>query len=401
MKITHLIASLFIVLCTSAAWFLLGSALSYRSNVSSSEMQAEVAGVWGPDLTQEHPQAWFETPNAPNGRALVMPSKTQAQVDLISEPKQRGLLWHRTYQVTFSGDYTFTNPTKIPQTFYISFPLPKDTAGLQGFKFELGENDSSAQALPASSGVVTRAILLPPSGSILLHTGYQTRGTNTWKYRFPDNRRIAGFELTMRTNFTEINFPVGSGSASRRSQDANGFVLKWDYPEVLAAPAIGMDMPKHLNAGPVASRIAFFAPISLLFFVTIILLISGILGIPLHPMHIFFVAAGFFAFHLLFAYLVDLLQLLPSFAISATCSLLLVCGYLKAVGGNRLFKVALPAQGIYLVLFSASFFIDGLTGITLAILSVITLGLLMFLTAQMDWRIFFEKKPPSLPKPAI
>ena len=103
MKITHLIASLFIVLCTSAAWFLLGSALSYRSNVSSSEMQAEVAGVWGPDLTQEHPQAWFETPNAPNGRALVMPSKTQAQVDLISEPKQRGLLWHRTYQVTFSG----------------------------------------------------------------------------------------------------------------------------------------------------------------------------------------------------------------------------------------------------------------------------------------------------------
>jgi hypothetical protein len=81
----------------------------------------------------------------------------------------------------------------------------------------------------------------------------------------------------------------------------------------------------------------------LLFVVTIILLSSGILGIPLNPMHIFFVPAGSFAFHLLVAYLVDLLQLLPSFVISATCSLLLVCGYLNAVGGNRLFKIALTA----------------------------------------------------------
>jgi hypothetical protein len=36
------------------------------------------------------------------------------------------------------------------------------------------------------------------------------------------------------------------------------------------------------------------------------------------------------------------------------------------------------------VLFSASFFINGLTGITLAILSVITLALLMVLTAKID-----------------
>ena len=77
--------------------------------------------------------------------------------------------------------------------------------------------------------------------------------------------------------------------------------------------------------------------------------------------------------------------------------MILVCGYLKAVGGNGLFRIALPAQAIYLVLFSASFFIDGLTGITLAILSVITLSLLMFLTAKTDWKTFFTKKPPAIP----
>ncbi len=397
MKILHLVASVIIVACTAVAWFLLGSTLSYRTQVSSAEMQAEVSGVWGPDLVQEHPLAWFETPNAPNGKAQVLPSATEMNVSLVSEPKRRGLLWHRTYDVDLKSDYTFTNPTKIPQTFYISFPLPRDTAGLQGFEFRLGENDSAAQAAPGTSGVVTRAILLPASGAVTLHTGYRTRGTNTWKYFFPDSRRIAGFKLTMRTNFPEINFPVGTGSPSHRSQNQDGFTLVWDYPDVLAAPAIGMDMPKRLNAGPVAARIAFFAPVSLLFFVTIVLLVGGIRGISLHPMHVFFIAAGFFAFHLLFAYLVDLLPLVPSFGIATACSMLLVCGYLKAVGGNVLLKIAFPAQAVYLVLFSASFFIDGLTGITLAVLGVVTLALLMLLTARIDWKIFFIKRRPPIP----
>ncbi len=130
-------------------------------------------------------------------------------------------------------------------------------------------------------------------------------------------------------------------------------------------------------------------------------MIGGMKGIPLHPMHVFFISAGFFAFHLLFAYLVDLLPLIPSFTISAATSVLLVCGYLKAVGGKGLFKIALPAQTVYLVLFSASFFVDGLTGITLAVLGVVTLALLMFLTARIDWKIVFGKKPPAIPSSGL
>ena len=141
-------------------------------------------------------------------------------VNLFSRPKQRGLLWHRTYDVDLKADYVFTNPTRIPQTFYISFPLPENTAGLNGFELRLGDADESAQATPGPSGVVTRAILLPASGSVTLHTAYRTRGTNTWKYVFPDNRRISGFQLTMRTNFSEINFPVGTGSPTKRTLTA-------------------------------------------------------------------------------------------------------------------------------------------------------------------------------------
>ncbi len=392
MKASHLTASLAIVACTAVAWLVLGSALSRRTADSTTAMRAEVSGVWGPPVTQKHPEAWFDTPNAPGGRARVLPTSSKVMIDLTSDPKRRGLLWHRTYDAKFSGDYVFTNPTKIPQTFYISFPLPQGTSGLHGFRCQLGGNAEDPQGAPASSGIVTRAILLPASGSVTLSAAYATRGTDTWDYAFPDNRRITGFVLAMRTNFAEINFPVGTGSPSRRSGDARGFRLEWDYPDVLAAPAIGMDMPKQLNAGPVAARIAFFAPVSLLFFVTVLLLIGGMKGAPLHPMHVFFVSAGFFAFHLLFAYLVDLLPMPAGFALAAATSVLLVCGYLHAVGGKQLLRIALPAQVVYLVVFSASFFIDGLTGITLSVLGVLTLALLMMLTARVDWKKQFDRK---------
>lgn len=394
MKITHLIASLAIVACTAVAWFILATAMSQRTRESSQTMSQEVAGLWNPALEQKHPEAWYETPNAPGGRAALLPASSLVEVDLKFVPKQRGLFRHRTYDVAFKADYVFVNPTRIPQTIYLSFPLPAGAEKLEGFEFRLGGTQGSE-----SAGLATRAVVLPASGSVTLHAGYQTRGTGSWVYGFPDKRRIAGFILKMRTDFNDINFPVGTGSPrdEDRKNNGNGWDLVWNYPDVLAVPSIGMDMPKLLNAGPVATRIAFFAPVSLVFFITVLLLVGGLKGVPLHPMHVFFISAGFFAFHLLFAYLVDLVPIYPSFAIAAVVSLVLVSGYLRVVGGRTLFMVALPAQLAYLVLFSASFFFDGLTGITLTICGVSTLAWLMFLTARVDWRTHFTRREEKIP----
>lgn len=399
MKITHLLASMAIVGCTAVAWFILATAMSRRTQESSTTMSREVAGVWNPALEQKHPEAWFETPNAPGGRAMILPNSSDVGVILKFVPKQRGLFRHQTYDITFKAEYEFMNPTRIPQTIHVSFPLPAGAEKLEGFEFRLGDAKDTEPFRPNASGHATQAVVLPASGKITLHAGYQTRGTGSWVYGFPDKRRIAGFILKMRTDFAEINFPVGTGSP--RDEDrrfiGDGWDLVWNYPDVLAVPSIGMEMPKLLNAGPVATRIAFFAPVSLVFFVTVVLLVGGLKGVPLHPMHVFFVSAGFFAFHLMFAYLVDLIPIHTSFAIATAVSLALVGGYLRAVGGNALFKVALPAQTAYLVFFSASFFFDGLTGITLTICGVSTLAWLMFLTAKVDWRMHFSRREKTTP----
>ncbi|MEM9235531.1 MAG: hypothetical protein AAGB14_02050 [Verrucomicrobiota bacterium] len=408
MKATHLILSLGIVACTAIAWFVLGSAIESRTLQSTTTMQQEVEGVWGPALVQKHPHAWFASPNVASGRAMVLPSESRVGIDLLSEPKRRGLIWHQTYLGAFSGDYVFTNPTRIPQTLFLEIPLPEKASGLRDFEFVVnGQAEGERRPLRAN-GHIKHAELVPAGGTVSVRLAYRANGTGSWSYDFPDPGRISGFSLGMTTNFEDINFPVGTASPTARKLDGEAWDLSWDYPDVLSAPNIGMDMPKTLNAGPVAERIAFFAPVSLLFFVTVLLLIASLKGVTLHPMHIFFVSAGFFGFHLLFAYLVDLMSLYLSFGVATVVSLVLVCGYLRAVGGAKLLKVALPAQVAYLILFSFSFFFDGLTGIVLSVVSVGTLALLMALTAKVDWnRVFVGRRagrvapvPPEL-KPGV
>ncbi len=392
MKPLQLLASAAILACTAVAWLVLGAAVTQRADTFSRSTSSDVGDVWGPPLTQTHPSAFFLTPNGRNGRTTILPTASTIETRLSSEPKKRGLLWHKTYQLHFSGTYQFTNPTRIPQTLYVRFILPEASRGLHEFTFDLGGENSDKSAPAARDGIITRAIPVPAGGTVPLTVSYLARGTDSWNYQFPDSRRITDFKLTMSTDFPDINFPTGTGSPTHRKQSDTGWNLAWDYPDVLNAHSIGMDMPEKLNAGPVAARMAFFAPVSLLFFVTVILLIGGMRGISLHPVHVFFISAGFFAFQLLFAYLVDLLPIVTSFTISALVSLALVSGYLRAVGGNALFKIALPAQLAYMVLFSASFFFHGLTGITITCGAIATLAILMTLTAKVDWKTVFTSQ---------
>src|SRR6185436_1264169 len=98
---------------------------------------------------------------------------------------------------------------------------------------------------------------------------------------------------------------------------------------------IGMDAPNKLNPGPFAARVTFFAPVSLLFFVTVLVMLGVLRGRSLHPMNYFFLAAAFFAFHLLLAYLVDHVDVNVAFVIAAGTSMALVISYLRLVAGRR------------------------------------------------------------------
>lgn len=391
MTTKRLLAIALIFAATTVGWFILGASLTQRSGERSSSLGAEVAGGWGPAMDQPHPIVYHTSPASVDGKKRLAPAATKINVALSYEPRKKGLLRYRTYVVDFQADYTIENPTPITQTLYVSFQFPAAEASYEDFSFKLGDTVSTKSAAAAAG--VTEAVTLAPGASAPLRVAYRSRGLDHWGYNFGEATRVRNFSLTMTTDFDEIDFPVGTASPSQRSRASSGWQLIWNYPDVIGAQPIGMAMPGLLNPGPVAMRITFFAPVSLLFFFTVLIIVGLLRGVNLHPMNYFFLAAGFFAFQLLFAYLVDLLPLGFAFSIAAFVSLGLVGAYLRAVAGATFGWIAVAAQFAYLVLFSYSFFFEGLTGLTITVGAIVTLALLMTLTARVNWAAKFSGVP--------
>ena len=403
MTFKRILAIGFIFLCTAAAWFILGGALTARSHQANANLTMEALENWGPSLCQQHPVVSYASPTCAGGRKEIAPTASRIRTDIEYAPAKRGLVQFRTYDTDFKGTYTVTNPLPIRQTLYFRFRLPAEQ--LNGFdRFSLSIDGANRNRHP-EGGVVTEALDLDAGASAEIQVSYHGKGTDRFLYRFDEMPRVLDFELEMTTNFPDYDIPSGCRSASAKSPhpETGGLKFLWSFGEGLGAAGIGMDMPNVLNPGPVAARMTFFAPVSLLFFFAVLLIVSAVKNVSLHPMHFFFLAAGCFAFQLLFAYLVDLIPAKFAFAVSAGVSLLLIGCYLRAVAGWGFARLALLAQFAYMTLFSYSFFIDGLTGITITLGAVVTLAILMAFTAKTDWSAIFRRQPkpnkPATPPP--
>jgi inner membrane protein involved in colicin E2 resistance len=201
----------------------------------------------------------------------------------------------------------------------------------------------------------------------------------------------------MRTNFARVDFPDNTLSPTDRRRAGGGWELTWAYRSLLSGFRISMAMPEHLQPGPLAGRISYFAPVSLLFFFFLMWTITTLRGIDLHPMNYFFLAAAFFAFHLLLAYTVDHVSIHLAFAICSLVSIALVVSYLRLVVGLRFAAVeAGLAQLVYLVLFSYAFFFEGYTGLAVTIGAILTLFVVMQLTGRIRWDETFADAPRPL-----
>ena len=172
----------------------------------------------------------------------------------------------------------------------------------------------------------------------------------------------------------------------RKKFVAGGWLLNWRYSDLVSGFQIGMTMSEKLQPGPLAGEISFFAPVSLFFFFFLMFIITTMRDIDLHPMNYFFLAAAFFAFHLLLAYLVDHISIHAAMLISSLVSIALVVSYLRLVVGIHFaLREAGIAQLIYLVLFSYAFFWKGFTGLSITIISILTLFAVMQATGKIRW----------------
>ena len=397
-----IIAITFIFICASVAWAILGATIFARTYDSGALSSSKVASTWGASQNQGPPTATFITPNpkeanvVENGKLIQktfiedrtnwMPlESSKVKVDLDLEHRQKGLLWYSTYKVRFNGVYTFRNTSDKEQnvTFHLNFPTTQ--AIYDNLTFLV---DGNPVAIANESNAAKAAVNIGAGKTAQLEVGYSSQGLNEWRYSFGSDSvtQVKDFDLQMTTNFKDIDFPENTLSPSEKYETSKGWALTWSYKNLLSGYQIAMVMPEKLQPGPLAGRISLFAPVSLFFFFFLMLIITTMRGIDLHPMNYFFLAAAFFSFHLLLAYLVDHVSIHASFAISAAVSVFLVVSYLRLVVGTRFAtREAALAQFIYLVMFSYAFFLKGFTGLAITIGSVLTLFVVMQVTGRIRW----------------
>ena len=406
--VKRIVAIILIFLCTSVAWGILGATIFTRTYSSDDRLSDRVVSIWGAPQRQTPPSASFEqlvpktTETVVNGKTVTQTVKESVTVPLLLEAsrvdvslaldhRQKGLLWYSTYKVAFSGVYTFRNPSDKKQEVNFKLDYPASQAIYDDLVFTV---DDAPVALTNEQKAAHATAAVGPGQAATLRVAYNSQGLDEWRYGFGgDVAQVKDFVLRMRTDFDGIDFPENALSPSEKRETGDGWELEWAYKNLVSGFEIGMTMPEKLQPGPLAGRISFFAPVSLFFFFFLMFIITTMRGIELHPMNYFFLAAAFFAFHLLLAYLVDHVSIHVAFVACSAVSIFLVVSYLRLVTGMRFASgEAAFAQFIYLVMFSYAFFFKGFTGLAVAVGSIITLFVVMQLTGRVNWAEKFAPK---------
>jgi len=411
---------LLVAAAVSVAWFALGTSMQLRTGSLDDSLSGEIRSLWGPESLVQAAPYWIADPQSPRGADRVAPSASEIAADIRHDHRDKGLLWYSTFTVDFTGRYTLppaADAVARPGTF--RFRLPRGVASYDNLTVGLDGDPVEVSQADVTEGTISVEVARDAEHVIEIH--YATGGQDRWLYVPGDIRRtgdesggsaviqgtvseLSNFRLTVKTDFADIDYPKGSRSPVKPAEPANGgMTATWAYERARTSHPMGIEMPRRVNAGPITARMSFFAPVSLAFFFTVLFTVMVLKKVDLHPMHYLFIAAGFFAFHILMAYLADVVVIHAAFWIAAAVSVLLVASYMRLVAGMK-FTLAYvsAAQVVYLIGFSYAFFWVGRTGLTVTIGAIVTLFVLMQATGRVNWNELFAKRdapltPPPLP----
>ncbi len=403
---------LVIFFCTAFAWMVLGSVTHLRTEQQDSELKKQVGQLWGKVQKQLAPMTFFRFPirelveettgsgekqrvwkNTPRQPELLNGSDINIKLDL--DHRKKGLLWYSTYRVDFDAVYSVHNNSDSARNIYFGYTFPEPDGVYDNFHLTV-DGEPVADLNPVN-GVIVESVFCEPGDTKKIGVAYRTQGMDEWWYVFGDNiSQIKNFNLTVETDFDGVDFPENSISPTAKEKTAAGWLLTWQYENLISGIQIGVDMPQRLNPGPFVGRVTIFAPVSLFLFFFLMFMITMIKNVRLHPMNYFFLAAAFFSFHILLAYLVDHTNVHLAMAICSVVSIFLVISYMRLVVGDRFAFIETGlSQFVYLVLFSYAFFLEGYTGLSITVVCILTLFIVMQFTAKIDWTRSFGKQAVS------
>src|SRR5215510_14981034 len=196
--IKRIAAIIFIFICTTVGWAILGATIFQRTYDSGNVSDSSVASTWGAPQKQSPPAAFFEdmvakkevsTQNGARVETVTQEKVTtplsldssHLNVDLNLEHRQKGLLWYSTYKVAFDGAYAFRNPSDKDRdvTFTLNFPTSQAIYDDRGFPV-----DGAPLALKNEKNSASATAKVGAGKTAHLKVGYKSQGLGDWRYSF-------------------------------------------------------------------------------------------------------------------------------------------------------------------------------------------------------------------------
>src|SRR5438477_1418734 len=262
----------FIFGCTAVGWAILGSTIFYRTYNAESGLSGRVASTWGAAQAQAPPaiaREWKEEKTVEVEEKGKKTTRTERQTHseavkidasrvaaaLHIDYRQKGLLWFSTYTVDFDGAYTFENPMPREEEFVIQLPFPAQQAVYDNVQLLL--DDKPLAVTFSGSQAVARTRIAAGAKSVL-HAAYRSQGLGSWRYSFSranaegstsdgtgkEISQARDFHLLVKTDFSGFDFPDNSLSPTEKRQKANGWVLEWNYQNLVSGFDIALNMPQ-------------------------------------------------------------------------------------------------------------------------------------------------------------
>ena len=235
--IRQIAALVFIFVCTTVAWMILGTTIFSRTYSSNQQLEGRVASTWGVLQEQSPPSATYKKIEVSTvteqqaGKISTRNDKVERYfplqldaskigVKLQLDHRQKGLLWYSTYAVDFAGEYKFRNHTAEPQIVRYHLAFPAQRAVYDGLVMEV---DGQKIPITANEQGACVEAMLAPGETATLRTAYRSQGLNSWRYKLGDGiAHVNNFVLSMTTNFKDIDFADDTLSPSEKQRTSDG-----------------------------------------------------------------------------------------------------------------------------------------------------------------------------------
>ncbi|MBE7437984.1 MAG: hypothetical protein HS115_05950 [Spirochaetales bacterium] len=384
----------------SAICVAIGLRLDSRHSESYSRGKEAVQKIWGGEIRQPSPAFTYAVLHTENFTVeKTGEEKTrqvwrhhaanfQAQsvkVNLRPSIRKKGLLFYAGYELQYESNYTIRNTDKVVRDFTFHFALPDQAGNITGFSVsmdgQVAENDVNF-----SDGYTWNGRLQPGDGKSFRIT-YQAKGSDAFTYGLAETQiEIRELDFELLSGYKDVRLPDQAMAPHEHLEDATGSQLRWKASQLITGQNIAVRFEAPGNWGKLAPRLFYYAPLALFLFLGTILVTAIGKKEILHPVHVFFLSAGFFVFYLLGSYLLSFVPVFVAILLALLVSSSIVIYYVFLIKKDFFMRrMSALALGIFQWLFSLAFFFPEYTGLLITLASIVCFVVLMRQTADIDW----------------